>query len=415
MSTCDRETLQDQIEQLQVISGSDESDPSKNEPISRNSESSFSPSLEIQIRRFLILGTTGGICNLNEKSLDFENFSIFKEAIESGQGAVLLKQVLEIFKHHLAPRHDTVLYGLAYCSRSRDVVSVEKMKFDSEDVKKVFLDYLKKLQYAALNNLEMIRSVTDLLAFVSYYSKIGEKLGKGRGWGRMMRSMIEKWFHLQAPTKLIMECTKYRKRHGWSLRDILKLSHTKPPEGDWFLLYDHIFHFIIFNEVDFSKNESSYNPVSKSLKKEKKANYDFDKKVIDENVMKNFVFKKIECHLEIQKLRKSEDVPRACELITEGMLVRENVPTDLLQYPKIWETLLNDMPMKALLRNLGKLSSLDIISGRNPEKEEFVDKVVEQVTSESGLNNSRTHPLSLLISKKAYSKGKSSNGKLKWD
>ena len=373
--------------------------------------------MEIQIRRFLILGTTGGTCYISERDLVFENFSIFKTAIETGQGSILLKQILDVYKSSTAPRQDIVLYGLAFCARCRDIINVERLDIQNQAVKDKFLQYLQKIQYAALNNLEnVIRSGGHLLDFIFYYSSIGKEVGK-KGWGRMMRRMVQKWFAYQAPTKLIMECTKYRNRHGWSLGDVLRLSHATPPEGDYFLVYDHIFHFIIFGKVDLSKNESSYIPSSKSSlkKKSKKIEYKYDEENIKAKLNSTFFFKKIDCHLELQKLKNAEDVPRACELIKEGMLVRENVPTELLQYPDIWKTLLDDMPMKALLRNLGKLSSLNIITGHDPENEKFVQKVVEQVTSDSHLAGSRIHPLNILISRKAYSKGKSSNANLKWD
>jgi hypothetical protein len=89
--------------------------------------------------------------------------------------------------------------------------------------------------------------------------------------------------------------------------------------------------------------------------------------------------------VESQKLTadKPEDVARCVELIKQfGLkkikkktikiffnicllqgLVREHIPTELLNSDKVWEALLEKMPMTALIRNLSKLSSLGLITG----------------------------------------------------
>lgn len=48
-------------------------------------------------------------------------------------------------------------------------------------------------------------------------------------------------------------------------------------------------------------------------------------------------------------------------------LVREHIPTNLLNSVPVWQALLEKMPMTALIRNLSKLSSLGLIDGKNPE------------------------------------------------
>ena len=44
-----------------------------------------------------------------------------------------------------------------------------------------------------------------------------------------------------------------------------------------------------------------------------------------------------------------------------AILAREAVPTGLLNDPAIWDALLVDMPMTAMLRNLGKMSAVGLL------------------------------------------------------
>ena len=72
------------------------------------------------------------------------------------------------------------------------------------------------------------------------------------------------------------------------------------------------------------------------------------------------------------------------------------------------------MPMTALIRNLSKLSTLEIISGTNPEFEKYVDFVVERITNPELLKRARIHPISVLLASSIYASGQGLRGKLKW-
>lgn len=49
-------------------------------------------------------------------------------------------------------------------------------------------------------------------------------------------------------------------------------------------------------------------------------------------------------------------------LITQYNLVREHIPTVLLNDIEIWRTLLQNMPLTAMIRNLGKMTHIELLA-----------------------------------------------------
>jgi hypothetical protein len=49
------------------------------------------------------------------------------------------------------------------------------------------------------------------------------------------------------------------------------------------------------------------------------------------------------------------------DLITNHQLVREHITTELLDSKEVWDTLLRIMPTTAMIHNLGKMSSLELL------------------------------------------------------
>ena len=58
----------------------------------------------------------------------------------------------------------------------------------------------------------------------------------------------------------------------------------------------------------------------------------------------------------MEEAKRTMDVERTVELIQEYGLVREQLRTEMLNEPAIWDIMLPDMPLTALMRNLGKMS-----------------------------------------------------------
>jgi 60 kDa SS-A/Ro ribonucleoprotein len=86
---------------------------------------------------------------------------------------------------------------------------------------------------------------------------------------------------------------------------------------------------------------------------------------------------------------------------------REHLPTELLNTPQIWNTLLTGMGMTALVRNLGKLSQVGVASTRGQD-------IIKMLTDPKTVKDSKIHPLQVLVGMKTYSQGKGDLGSMTW-
>jgi hypothetical protein len=119
--------------------------------------------------------------------------------------------------------------------------------------------------------------------------------------------------------------------------------------------------------------------------------------------------------LEIEACTTSDN-NKALALVRDYGLVREQIPTHLLNSSDIWKELLmskgangKGMPLEALTRNLGKLSSLPNFMG--PANTEFI---CVRLSSEEDIQKSRIHPFKVLIASRIYGAGKAMKGALAW-
>jgi len=104
---------------------------------------------------------------------------------------------------------------------------------------------------------------------------------------------------------------------------------------------------------------------------------------------------------------EKKDVPLACALIRSGRLVREHVPTTLFGSKEIWLTLLETMPLEALLRNLGKLTQIGVAAEKHRE-------IVARLVNQTEVLKARIHPIKVLIASKVYTNGCGDSGSLTW-
>ena len=112
------------------------------------------------------------------------------------------------------------------------------------------------------------------------------------------------------------------------------------------------------------------------------------------------------------------DLYKALQLVRDHGLVREQIPTHLLNSSDIWTELLKSkgangkqagMPLEALMRNLGKLSSLPNFMGYTN-----TDFICARLSSEEDIQKTRIHPFKVLIASQIYGMGKALKGALAW-
>ena len=112
--------------------------------------------------------------------------------------------------------------------------------------------------------------------------------------------------------------------------------------------------------------------------------------------------------LELAKTGEKKDAVAAVALMEQNKKIqREHLPTELLNTPQIWNTLLSGMGMTALVRNLGKLSQVGIASSRSQD-------IIKMLTDPKSVKDSKIHPLQVLVGMKTYSQGKGDLGSMTW-
>ena len=131
-----------------------------------------------------------------------------------------------------------------------------------------------------------------------------------------------------------------------------------------------------------------------------------DKKVFEEPLVATARF--LKALLELAKTGEKKDALTAVAIMEQNKKIqREHLPTELLNTPQIWNTLLSGMGMTALIRNLGKLTQVGVTSTRASE-------IVKMLGDPKAVKESKVHPLQVLIGMKTYSQGKGDLGSMTW-
>ena len=111
-----------------------------------------------------------------------------------------------------------------------------------------------------------------------------------------------------------------------------------------------------------------------------------------------------------EQAKKASSKDEIVKLITEHDLPREAVPTQWLNEVAVWDALLARMPMTAMIRNLGKMTSIGLVQPFS----DAAKLIVRKLGDEAVLKRARLHPMAVLIAEKVYAQGKGDKGSLTW-
>lgn len=189
------------------------------------------------------------------------------------------------------------------------------------------------------------------------------------GWGRGWREMNAAWYNDKDADQLAYQVVKYRQRGGWTHRDVLRLAHPVPPTK----AHKHLYGWITQDET---------------------------KKQLPDLVT-HFI--------EAQACTDRKAITR---MIRDYNLTREMIPTQFLADKDVWAALLENMPMTAMIRNLGNMSKVGLLVSGNWDT---VNLVADRITDKERLRKARVHPLSILAALNTYSQGGGFRGKGEWD
>jgi 60 kDa SS-A/Ro ribonucleoprotein len=109
-------------------------------------------------------------------------------------------------------------------------------------------------------------------------------------------------------------------------------------------------------------------------------------------------------------VKRTTNVVEVVKLIDEFDLPREAIPTQWLNEVAVWEALLANMPITAMIRNLGKMTSIGLVQPFS----EAAKLIVRKLGDEAVLKRARVHPLAVLIAEKVYAQGRGDKGSLTW-
>lgn len=283
-----------------------------------------------RLARFLILGTDGGSYYVGERDLTQQNVDFIVNMIKS-EPFVVIETVLDISTNGRSYRNSAAIFVLALV-----------LNHGSDDAKSIVAKVAP----------EVARTATMVYELAEYIDKLG-------GWGRAKRRAIANWFTSKTPDQLAFQAVKYRQRNGWTLRDLMRLSH---PMG----VDQRVGNFIL-GKPDYLQGP---------------------------DILSGFY--------EIQKSQSTDNVIKVLELFPN--LPWETIPTQFLKEPQIWKTLFYNGSLKgqALVRNVTRLAKIGAFADIK-----FAGDYAKKLTDVEMIRKTRLHPVQYLLAGLTYDKGQS--------
>src|SRR6266496_3930264 len=334
----------------------------------RNSGGGYSWQVDDWTRfdRFLILGAEGGTYYIAERDLVKQNHDALVRCIKA-DGVRTVNRIVEISDAGRAPKNDPAIFALALVVTHGDA---------------------QAKAHAFANLGKVCRIGTHLFHFAEYVNAM-------RGWGRGLRNAVGHWYVDRGADGLAHQAVKYQSRRvgsrtePWSHSDLLRLAHPKAPSAQ----HDAVFRWMLAGAHSLGERE-----VKRKVRGEDR---------IAKYGAVGALPKLIEA---FERVKRTTNVIEVVKLIDEFDLPREAIPTQWLNELKVWEALLQRMPMTAMVRNLGKMTSLGLLKPFSDAKKLFLRKLKD----ETALKRSRIHPLAVLVAQKIYAQGHGDKGALKW-
>lgn len=211
---------------------------------------------------------------------------------------------------------------------------------------------------------QICRIGTHLFSFAQYYTAF-------RGWSRMSRSGVAQWYLNQTPNGLATQLLKYKQRNGWSHKDLIRLSHVAPVTVE----QRELLKWAVKDELPTSDTPTALRVRT------------------------------------LEALHKpGVEAIVVYDAIANFGASFEMLPTEYLKDPRVWELLIPNMGAHALMRNLGRISSLGIAGAFS----DIQTQVTNKLQDHEWMRKNRVHPLNLMVTLAAYAKGEGFRGSLSW-
>ena len=301
-----------------------------------------------RLRRFLILGSERGSYYVSEWTLTRQNAKAVEQAIRA-DGKRAVAEIVAVSAAGRAPKNDPALFALAIAAGADDV----------------------ETRRAALEALPRVaRTGTHLFRFATFVEGF-------RGWGRSLRRAIARWYAAQGPERLAYQAIKYRQRDGVTHRDLLRLAHparvvsARNPVLDLSDEHGRLFEWIVRG------GDTSQLP----------------------RIVEGF-----------ERVQAAASPSEAADLIREYRLPREALNPEHLTSALVWEALLEEIPMTALVRNLGTMTRVGVLTASSAATKH----VLGQLGDAERIRQARLHPIALLAALRTYASGAGVRGRRTW-
>ncbi|NUQ72196.1 MAG: TROVE domain-containing protein [Polyangiaceae bacterium] len=304
-----------------------------------------------KLDRWLILGTEGGSYYATERQMTRDNAKTILECLAE-DGIRTVRRIVEISDAGRAPKNEPAIFALAMAAGADDPAT-----------RKAALEALPKVCRTGTHLFHFARDVEGF-----------------RRWGRGLRTAVAAWYNDKPADRLAYQAVKFQQRDGFSHRDLLRLAHPKAPSAQ----HNAIYRWIVGGTEAFDKAR----PKGDVLKVEDLP-----------ALIRAF-----------EQLRAAKDAKTVAALVREHRLTHEMLPTEWKNHSIVWEALLQDMPMTAMIRNLAKMTHVGLLTPMS----NAARKVAAELMDEGRLRKARVHPIALLSAMKVYERGHGMKGSLAW-
>ncbi|NEQ84969.1 MAG: TROVE domain-containing protein [Moorea sp. SIO2I5] len=203
---------------------------------------------------------------------------------------------------------------------------------------------------------QVVRTASHFYEWLSYTKSL-------RGFGKVVREVGKNWLSQPDAKKLAYQLLKYQQRHGFSSRDVLRLFHVKPPTED----HRQLFEWVVKGWEELPKD-------------------------IPSSVLAQIWW--------YEWLKRNPT--HTHEAIAKGRLTHEMAAPVGKMDKQAWQLLFNEMPIGAMLRNLGSLTELGVLQA---DARENLDRIEQILNNQEHLRRGRIHPIDVLKALKTYESG----------
>lgn len=324
-------------------------------------------------KRFLIMGAKNR--SYYEGQPDIQKRSISGiDACLKEDGKRTVDMIVDVSLRGLAAKNDEAVVALAYAASA-----VNETGAPDVETRRYALSALSKV----------CRTSTHLFDFLNYVET-------QRGWGRGLRTAVSKWYTERSVQSLGYQLVKYRQRNGWAQRDVIRKSR---PVGE---AAKSILFALACNGYKAETLGDGNIATERRL-----ATKGRGETPVVERVVGN-VPRIVEGYLLAQTVSSEK---AAIKLILDYGITQEMLPTEYLNKPKVAEALLQEMMPEAMIRNLGRYTSIGLF-GPNSES---LRLAVSRLTDAEALKKARIHPINVLNAMRLYSRGYGDMSDLRWN